>query len=74
MMCFEGTVIKIKRLRKTNCTRIFHAHVIQCSIQLFRASAGNSAKHFPRGAGTDLAGGTCTEGKMFCTIACLSLK
>ena len=26
------------------------------SIQLFHASAGNSAKYFPRGAGTDFAG------------------
>ena len=26
------------------------------SIQLFHASTGNSAKYFPRGAGTDLAG------------------
>ena len=28
IMCFEGTLIEIKRFRKTNCTRIFYAHVI----------------------------------------------
>ena len=45
-------------------------------IQLFHASAGNSAKYFLRGAGTGNSShvGTCTEGKMFCTIAYLSLK
>ena len=52
------------------------------SIQLFHASAGNSAKYFPRGAGTDLTGyargeaegnssqvGTCTEGKCFALLS-----
>ena len=38
-MYFEGIVIEINSFRKTNCTRIFYAHVI------FNASAGNSAKY-----------------------------
>ena len=28
IMRFEGTVIEIKRFRKTNCMRIFYVHVI----------------------------------------------
>ena len=31
-------------------------HTGNINIQLFHASAGNSAKYFPRGAGTDLTG------------------
>ena len=28
IMCFDGTIIAIKRFRKTNCARISYAHVI----------------------------------------------